>query len=107
MRRKRLRRGAAGLLAVVAGLAVGTVLSGLGLVAHGLGTAPSGIPPAGRPTAVGAPEAKLDLLHTPPLLLLRGDAVELRYELVCPAGEAGCAPEGTVYLRAFVVRRRD
>jgi hypothetical protein len=100
MRGKRLSRGAAGALAVVAGVVVGTVLSGFSLVAHGLGPGPSGTLRAGSPTAVGAPQARLDLLHTPPLLVLRGEIVELRYELVCPTSETGCAPEGTAYLRA-------
>lgn len=101
MRGKRVSRGVIGALAAIAGLAAGTIVSGLGLVADGSGAGPSGKPWAkGNPTVAGSPRAKLDPLHTPPLLVLRGEAVELRYGLVCPAGEGGCAPEGTAYLRA-------
>ena len=85
---------------MIAGLVAGTIFSGFGGLIQGQGTGPSGMSPAvGSPTSAGTSPAELDLLHTPPLLVLRGQAVELGYELVCPAGEARCAPEGAVYLR--------
>src|SRR6266568_8597232 len=105
MREKQRSRRAAGTLAVIAGLAAGTIASNLGALTGALtggeGAGPAGMPrAAGSPTTPGMSQPKLDLLHTPPLLVLRSEAVELRYELVCPAEEARCAPEGTAYLRA-------
>jgi hypothetical protein len=101
MREKQRSRRAAGTLAVIAGLAAGTIASNLGALTGGEGAGPAGMPrAAGSPTTPGMSQPKLDLLHTPPLLVLRSEAVELRYELVCPAEEARCAPEGTAYLRA-------
>src|SRR6266542_3530145 len=101
MREERRSRRAAGTLAVIAGLAAGTIASSLGALTGGEGAEPAGMRrAAGSPTTPGMSQPKLALLHTPPLLVLRTEAVELRYELVCPAVEARCAPEGTAYLRA-------
>ena len=101
MREKQRSRRAAGTLAVIAGLAAGTIASSLGALTGGEGAEPAGMRrAAGSPTTPGMSQPKLALLHTPPLLVLRTEAVELRYELVCPAVEARCAPEGTAYLRA-------
>src|SRR6266540_4177607 len=101
MREERRSRRAAGTLAVIAGLAAGTIASSLVALTGGEGAEPAGMRrAAGSPTTPGMSQPKLALLHTPPLLVLRTEAVELRYELVCPAVEARCAPEGTAYLRA-------
>jgi hypothetical protein len=98
--RMRLSRGAAAVLAIITGLAAGTIVSGFG-VTLGDDSIPSGLSPAaGSPTVDSGARAKVDLLHAPPLLVRRGESAELRYELVCPAGEDACAPEGTVHLRA-------
>src|SRR6266540_3879077 len=96
MREERRSRRAAGTLAVIAGLAAGTIASSLVALTGGEGAEPAGMRrAAGSPTTPGMSQPKLALLHTPPLLVLRTEAVELRYELVCPAVEARCAPEGT------------
>src|SRR6266511_336416 len=88
MREERRSRRAAGTLAVIAGLAAGTIASSLGALTGGEGAEPAGMRrAAGSPTTPGMSQPKLALLHTPPLLVLRTEAVELRYELVCPAVE--------------------
>jgi hypothetical protein len=95
----RLSRGAAAILAIITGLAAGTIVAGFG-VTLGEDSIPSGLTPAaGSPTGPDGGRPKLDLLHAPPLLVRRGEPVEFRYQLVCPAGGLACAPEGTVYLR--------
>jgi hypothetical protein len=72
---------------VIAGLVAGTIFSSFGGLIQGQGTGPSGMSPAvGSPTSAGTSPAELDLLHTPPLLVLRGQAAELGYELVSPRG---------------------
>jgi hypothetical protein len=97
--RMRLSRGAAAILAIITGLAAGTIVAGFG-VTLGEDSIPSGLTPAaGSPTGPDGGRPKLDLLHAPPLLVRRGEPVEFRYQLVCPAGGLACAPEGTVYLR--------
>src|SRR6266511_2550031 len=80
MREERRSRRAAGTLAVIAGLAAGTIASSLGALTGGEGAEPAGMRrAAGSPTTPGMSQPKLALLHTPPLLVLRTEAVELRY----------------------------
>src|SRR5438067_1736375 len=47
---------------------------------------------------------RMDVLHTPPLLVSAGESTALSYEIVCsPAGEepaAPCSPSGTLHVRA-------
>src|SRR6266542_4201046 len=79
MREERRSRRAAGTLAVIAGLAAGTIASSLGALTGGEGAEPAGMRrAAGSPTTPGMSQPKLALLHTPPLLVLRTEAVELR-----------------------------
>jgi len=61
-------------------------------------------PAVGSPTSAGTSSAELDLLHTPPLLVLRGQAVELGYELVCPAAEAAAPPRAPCTCAATAMR---
>ncbi len=47
----------------------------------------------------------LDATHLPPLLTLPGESVELRYDIVClagddPEGDRPCDPSGSVFVRA-------
>jgi hypothetical protein len=55
--------------------------------------------------APGGPPAQerslREILHTPPLVLGREDAVRLRYDVVCARDELGtpCSPAGTAYVR--------
>jgi hypothetical protein len=75
--------GAAGLSAAL--------LAGIGLGA---------IPADEAPTA--SPPATIDAAHTPPLLVLPGEPITLRYAIVCPPREDGapCDGSGEVFLRA-------
>ena len=74
-----------------AGITAG-VLGGIGLGA---------IPPQDAPSSPGAPAA-IDAAHVPPLLSLPGEAVTLRYAIVCPPRDDGapCDGSGEVYARA-------
>src|SRR6266542_28576 len=68
MREERRSRRAAGTLAVIAGLAAGTIASSLGALTGGEGAEPAGMRrAAGSPTTPGMSQPKLALLHTPPL----------------------------------------
>jgi hypothetical protein len=88
-----------------AGVAAG-VLGGIGL----------GAIPATGGSAPGAP-AFIDGAHVPPVLALPGEAVTLRYAIVCTPRDDGspCAGSGEVYARAghdggfrrFVLERGD
>jgi len=75
--------GAAGLTAAV--------LAGIGLGAIPAGEAPTPSPPA-----------TVDAAHTPPLLVLPGEPITLRYAIVCPPREDGepCDGSGEVFVRA-------
>ena len=61
----------------------------------------------GEPAEVVAPQIgggfEGEILHTPPLLVPRGQAVELDFEVVCARSAdepgAGCSPKGSVHLR--------
>ncbi len=81
--------GAAGLV-----LAVALVLVG------GTGRGQADHTPAGR----GSPPPLLDVAHTPPLLTVPGEPVELRYDIYCPpptgARSDACDAAGTVFVRA-------
>jgi hypothetical protein len=72
-----------------AGITAG-VLGGIGLGA----IAPDDAPSPGAPAAI-------DAAHVPPLLALRGEAVTLRYAIVCPPRDDGapCDGAGEVYAR--------
>jgi hypothetical protein len=77
------------LLAGAAGIAAG-VLAGIGL---------SAIPADGGAPAAAA---SIDAAHVPPLLVLPGEQVTLRYAIVCPPRDDGapCDGSGAVYARA-------
>jgi hypothetical protein len=57
---------------------------------------------AAGPTRVADSPALIDATHVPPLLTIRGEAVRLRFGLVCTPRPDGlpCDGSGTVYLRA-------
>jgi hypothetical protein len=78
----------------VTGGLVGVALLAINIV----GTASGG---AG---ALRADAGRLDILHTPPLLVSAGEPASLTYETVCsPTGQetaASCSPTGTLHVRA-------
>jgi hypothetical protein len=84
------RRLAAGL---AAGCVVGTaVMTALGAVTA-RGAEPAAIPPGFR--------GLRDVLHVPPLLVVRGKPVDLRFDAVCEADPLGapCTLSGSVFVR--------
>jgi hypothetical protein len=85
MRRPGIRSLAGGAAGIVAG-----VIGGIGLASI---SAASGLTPA-------APG--LDAVHVPPVLTRPGEAVRLRYAIVCPPRDDGraCDGSGSVYARA-------
>src|SRR6266540_3550340 len=105
MREERRSRRAAGTLAVIAGLAAGTIASSLVALTGGEGAEPAGMRrAAGSPTTPGMSQPKLALLHTPPLLVLRTEAVDLRAErdasfTALPLRPGGAARQDRWYVR--------
>ncbi len=85
MRRPGIRSLAGGAAGIVAGVIGGIALASI--------SAPSGL----TPLAPG-----LDAVHVPPVLTRPGEAVTLRYAIVCPPRDDGrpCDGSGSVYLRA-------
>jgi hypothetical protein len=85
MRRPGIRSLAGGAAGIVAGVIGGIALTSI--------SAASGLAP-------GAPG--LDAVHVPPVLTRPGEAVTLRYAIVCPPREDGrpCDGSGSVYVRA-------
>lgn len=83
------------------GFAVGA-LFGMVLLTGRFGEAGPGRPSVAEPRSDIPVE--MDVLHTGPMLILPGESVDLRFEVVCaisdPEKEA-CAPAGTLYLAAL------
>src|SRR6266511_147374 len=86
-RRRRLLGGA--LAGGLAGLVTGAVIAAAAPRAH----------EQGEPDV--AVRSIIDAAHVPPLLMVPGEAVTLRYAIICPAsGDAPCDASGDVYIRA-------
>jgi hypothetical protein len=87
MRRPAIRSLAGGAAGIAAGVIGGVALTSVSAAGQA------------RPRAV-APF--VDVAHVPPALTVRGEAVTLRYSVVCPPRDDGlpCDAAGTVYLRA-------
>lgn len=83
-------------LRLAAGLAAG-FLTGVALLGAGV-YATAG---EARPTRGSGGTGLRDVLHSPPLLVERSEAVSLRYEAVCQADELGapCPVRGTLFVR--------
>ncbi len=81
----------------LAGFVLGSLVGATFLTVNVVG-ASGPQPPRAAPSSFG------EILHTPPLLARAGEAVELRYDVVCgmakdePGGT--CAPKGSVFVRA-------
>ncbi len=87
MRRPRFRSLAGGAAGIAAGVIGGVVLTSAST--------------AGPTPAAPAPPL-IEAAHVPPVLTVRGEAIRLRYGLVCAPRDDGrpCDGSGTVYLRA-------
>ena len=81
----------------VAGGLAGLTLLTINVVGPAFGTS--------RESDPRAADRALDVLHTPPLLIQRGDDVEISYDLVCslegPEPGRPCSPKGTLYVRGI------
>jgi hypothetical protein len=86
MRRPGIRSLAGGAAGIAAGIIGGVALTSVSA--------------AGPPAVPGIP-AFVDAAHLPPVLTLRGEAITLRYSIVCAPRDDGlpCDGSGTVYLR--------
>lgn len=88
LRRRSTGRRTTAALGFSCGVAIGLALFAGGMV--------------GAAVDADAPGAELrDVLHAPPLLVDAGEAVELRYDVVCQADAFGkpCTPAGNVFVR--------
>jgi hypothetical protein len=86
MRRPRFRSLAGGVAGIAAGVIGGVVLTSASTAG---------------PTPAAAAPPLIDATHVPPVLTVRGDAIRLRYGLVCTPRDDGlpCDGSGIVYLR--------
>jgi hypothetical protein len=84
---------------------VGLIVGGLiGMTVLAVGVVKASIDPHPVPVLIPIEGPRFrDVLHSPPLLVSRGEFVQLRYEVVCGADQAGnrCIPRGSVYVRAL------
>jgi hypothetical protein len=86
MRRPGIRSLAGGAAGIAAGIIGGVVLTSVS---------------AAGPQPAPGTAALIEAAHVPPLLTLRGEAVRLRYAIVCAPRDDGlpCHGSGTVYMR--------
>src|SRR5215211_1512792 len=87
MRRPRIRSLAGGVAGIAAGLSTAVAVTTIS--AAGPPLAPTSVP-------------IIDATHVPPVLVLPGEPIQLRYGLICPPREDGepCHGSGEVYVHA-------